>query len=162
MTRRGTLLKDLQPADLVMALDAYREDTGREPTADLAGVPVAYLKRASRDQERTLASYVPSAVLLVPAATMTPQQLVAASRQGKVYPLPDGDQWRKMLAMMAEGHRPLVYDRAKGKAYWPVRAFEAALLEYVLGRTVTDPGKYVVKLGAPPEAFRRPPQEEGS
>jgi hypothetical protein len=156
------LLKHVEPAAWVVMLDHYREATGLEPARSLAGVPVAYLKGLPRDQEAVLTRILPWEWLLIPPG-LTQRQLVAVLRQRKVCACPvTAEDWGRLRAGLDAGkERMILYESAvagEGRAWWPVRAFEAAVVRHALDQIVSIPDKYLVDLKAPPEAFRRFPE----
>jgi hypothetical protein len=159
---RPTLLKHVEPAAWVVMLDHYREATGLEPARSLAGVPVAYLKGLPRDQEAVLTRILPWEWLLIPSG-LAQWQLVAALRQRKVVAYPvTAEDWGQLRARLNAGReRTLLYGSeggGAGRAWWPVRAFEAAVVRHALDQLVSVPDKYLVDLKAPPEAFRQFPE----
>jgi hypothetical protein len=159
---RPTLLKHVEPAAWLIMLDHYREATGLEPARSLAGVPVAYLKGLPRDQEAVLTRILPWEWLLIPSGVAR-RQLVAALRQGKVvaYPETVNDLEQLRAGLDAGKERMILYEAAvagEGRAWWPVRAFEAAVVRHSLDQIVSVPDKYLIDLKGPPEAFRRFPE----
>lgn len=172
---RGVLLKDLQPADWVMALDAYRDDTGREPAVNLKGVALGYVRPLPKNHESMMRSAMPWEWVFT-QAKMTSEQIVAAYRGKKLQPAPDcWREWGELRALLDSGaERPLLLlqgediyrvmgaaaPQARMVVLWPVRAFELAFLRHALARMVSQPGKYLVDLGPPDKVVRFPTWEE--
>src|SRR5436305_14843141 len=66
---RGRLLRDLEPADLLIARDRWQEEGNPALAADQAGlsrVQAGYLRGATRLQLRGLESFLPARAVLVP------------------------------------------------------------------------------------------------